>query len=62
MASNRIFENQTGTYKGNAEIHYVNSAGMAIEVLDPTSLYMIAGRAMGKTTQVQARRAIRIQD
>lgn len=60
MASNRIFENQTGTYKGNAEIHYVNSAGMAIEVLDPTNLYMIAGRAMGKTTQVQARRSIRI--
>jgi hypothetical protein len=60
MASNRIFEEPTGTYKGNAEYQYVNSAGMGIEVFDPTNLYMIGGRGTGKTTQIQARRSIRV--
>ena len=60
MSSNRIFEAANGTFKGNAEYHYVNAAQMAVEVYDPTNLFMIAGRAMGKTTNIQARRSIRI--
>ena len=60
MSSNRIFEAANGTFKGNAEYHYVNPAQMAVEVYDPTNLFMIAGRAMGKTTNIQARRSIRI--
>ncbi|MEI7487460.1 MAG: hypothetical protein WCJ72_08635, partial [Chryseobacterium sp.] len=60
MASNRIFEEANGTYKGNAEYQYVNSAGMAMEVIDPTNLYVVAGRATGKTTQIIARRSVRV--
>lgn len=60
MSSNRIHEAANGTFKGNAEYHYVNPVGMAVEVYDPTNLYMLAGRAMGKTTSIQARRSIRI--
>lgn len=33
---------------------------MGIEVLDPTNLYVVAGRATGKTTQIIARRSIRV--
>jgi hypothetical protein len=58
--SHRIFENSNGTYNGNAEFQYVNSAGMGIEVLDPQNLYVVAGRATGKTTQLIARRSIRV--
>jgi hypothetical protein len=60
MSSNRIFEQPNGTFKGQAEYHYVNSAQMALEVYDPTNLYAVIGRAMGKTTGIQARRTIRI--
>lgn len=60
MGSNRIYEPSNGTFKGQAEYHYVNPVGMAIEVYDPTNLYLIAGRAMGKTTSIQARRSIKI--
>ncbi|MEC5156670.1 hypothetical protein [Chryseobacterium sp. MP_3.2] len=60
MSSNRIFEAANGTFKGNAEYHYVNPVGMAVEVYDPTNLYLLAGRAMGKTTSIQARRSIKI--
>ena len=60
MASNRVFEKPNGTFKGQAEYHYVNPVGMAIEVYDPTNLYLLAGRAMGKTTSVQARRSIKV--
>ncbi|MGV8914392.1 MAG: hypothetical protein ACOH1X_02975 [Kaistella sp.] len=60
MSSNRIFEAANGTFKGNAEYHYVNPTQMAVEVYDPTNLYAIIGRAMGKTTVLQARRSIKI--
>lgn len=60
MSANRIFEQPNGTFKGQAEYHYVNPVGMAVEVYDPTDLYLIAGRAMGKTTSIQARRSIKI--
>lgn len=60
MAANRIFEEPTGTYKGNAEYQYVNSFGMAVEVIDPTHLYIVGGRATGKTTQIIARRSVRV--
>lgn len=60
MASNRIFEKPNGTFKGNAEYHYVNPVGMAVEVYDPTNLFLVAGRGMGKTTSIQARRSIKI--
>ena len=60
MASNRVFEKPNGTFKGNAEYHYVNPVGMAVEVYDPTNLFVIAGRGMGKTTGLQARRSIKV--
>lgn len=60
MASNRVFEKPNGTFKGQAEYHYVNPVGMAVEVYDPTNLYLLAGRAMGKTTSIQARRSIKV--
>ncbi|MFC7345964.1 hypothetical protein ACFQO9_04435 [Chryseobacterium zhengzhouense] len=60
MASNRIFDKPNGTYKGEAEYQYVNSIGMAVEVIDPTSLYIVGGRATGKTTQIIARRSVRV--
>lgn len=60
MASNRIFEEANGTFKGNAEFQYVNSIGMAVETIDPTSLYLVGGRATGKTTQIIARRSVRV--
>ena len=58
--AHRIFEDSKGTFHGNAEFQYVNSAGMGIEVLDPQNLYVVAGRATGKTTQLIARRSIRV--
>lgn len=58
--AHRIFEEPTGTFRGNAEYQYLNPAGMGIEVLDPTNLYAVAGRATGKSTQILARRSIRI--
>lgn len=60
MASTRIFEKANGTFKGQAEYHYVNPTQMAVETYDPTNLYAVIGRAMGKTTVLQARRSIRI--
>lgn len=60
MGANRIFEEPSGTYKGNAEYQYVNSFGMAVEVIDPTNLYIVGGRATGKTTQIIARRSVRV--
>lgn len=60
MASNRIFDKHDGPYKGSAEYQYVNSVGMAVEVIDPTNLYVVGGRATGKTTQIIARRSVRI--
>lgn len=60
MGANRIFEEPTGTFKGNAEYQYVNSFGMAVEVIDPTNLYIVGGRATGKTTQIIARRSVRV--
>ncbi|WP_407402201.1 hypothetical protein [Chryseobacterium sp.] len=60
MGANRIFEEPTGTFKGNAEYQYVNSFGMGVEVIDPTNLYIVGGRALGKTTQIIARRSVRI--
>lgn len=58
--AHRIFENETGIYKGNAEFQYVNSAGMGIEVLDPQNLYFVGGRGLGKTTQIIGRRSVRV--
>lgn len=60
MAANRIIEDKTGKFGGLAEYQYVNPAGMFFEVVDPTNLYIIAGRATGKTTSIQARRSVRI--
>ncbi|MCX8533106.1 hypothetical protein [Chryseobacterium luquanense] len=60
MASNRIFDKPNGSYNGAAEYQYVNSIGMAVEVIDPTNLYIVGGRATGKTTQIIARRSVRV--
>ncbi len=60
MASSRVFEKPNGTFKGQAEYHYVNPTQMAVEVYDPTNLYAVIGRAMGKTTVLQARRSIKV--
>jgi len=60
MGTNRIFAKPNGSYRGEAEYQYVNSIGMAVEVIDPTNLYIVGGRATGKTTQIIARRSVRV--
>ena len=43
MSSNRIFEQPNGTFKGQAEYHYVNPVGMAVgcELLSFLSIFEI---------------------
>lgn len=56
----RQFEDKTGKFGGLAEYVYQNPAAMFVELVDPKDLFMIAGRAFGKTTTVIARRSLRV--
>lgn len=56
----RLFEDKEGKYGGDAEYVYLNPAAMFVELVDPKDLFMIAGRAFGKTTTVIARRSLRV--
>ncbi|WP_051878436.1 hypothetical protein [Chryseobacterium sp. FH1] len=58
--SNRIFEDKNGKFGGKAEFVYANPAHIFCEVVDPKDLFIVAGRATGKTTTILARRSIRI--
>lgn len=58
--SNRIFEDKNGKYKGKAEFVYANPAHIFCELINPKDLFFIGGRALGKTTNIIARRSINI--
>ncbi len=48
-------------FNGLAEYKYANPAGIFYSLIEPKNLYVIAGRATGKTTDIQARRSLKIQ-
>ena len=56
----RIFEDATGEFGGKAEIVYSTPAAVFYQLIDPTNLYVVGGRATGKTTNIIADRALRI--
>jgi len=56
----RLFESKDGKFGGEAEYVYLNPAAMFVELVDPKDLFMIAGRAFGKTTTIIARRSLRV--
>lgn len=56
----RIFEDANGEFGGKAEIVYSTSAAIFYQLIDPTNLYVVGGRATGKTTNIIADRALRI--
>ena len=53
----RIFEDATGEFGGKAEIVYSTSAAVFYQLIDPTNLYVVGGRATGKTTNIIAETA-----
>ena len=56
----RIFEDANGEFGGKAEIVYSTPAAVFYQLIDPTNLYVVGGRATGKTTNIIADRALRI--
>lgn len=59
--SSKIIEEKDGEFGGLAEYVYANPASIFYQLVDPKDLYIIGGRATGKTTDIQAKRALRIQ-